>query len=662
MKYRFGKGYWRTVEEGSEREWLIANGIGGFSNCTVVGNLVRTQSSYLVASLNPPVDRINVLSKTKEMLVMDGKQFNLDCQTYKDYKIAGCKYLESFDMDIVPRYIYQINDVRIKKTIAIERNKNTVVIDYVIENGNNESTLLIKPVFACRDFGSFVEHGEELTLEAEINGRDATIVNHNDDRYTVKFYTTDGDLVINSRNNCLDDPKVYLMDMKNGYTKSDIGYIPFIVKLNVKPHEVKHFYVKCTIEDIDDRTSDEIIQECRDRAKDVLGKLKVRDRYIDRLALSADTFIVDRKSTGLKTVLAGYPWFSDWGRDTMIALQGLTLCTGRFKDNREILQSFAIYIKNGLIPNMFPSNDDEEPIYNTVDASMWYFYSVDKYLRYTGEEEDYQFVKEKLYDVLKQIIYAYMEGTDFSIKMDDDGLIMAGSGLDQVTWMDVRVGKWVATPRHGKPVEINALWYNALKVMEDLSIRFGEDSSVYANLAKKVKKSFNERFWNEETGCLYDVVDENDAKVRPNQVWAISLPYTMLDREKEKKIVNKVYEHLYTCYGMRTLSYADKNFKGTYRGDLSARDEAYHMGTVWPFLLGAFITAYCKVNNHSEDAVNRAEEMCEACFDHLEDGCLNAISEVFDGMDTCTGNGCFNQAWSVGELLRAYMEDVKMNK
>ena len=662
MKYRFGKGYWRTVEEGSEREWLLGNGIGGFSNCTVVGNLVRTQSSYLVASLNPPVDRVNILSKIKEELVIEGKQFNLDCQTYKDYKNQGCKYLESFEFDVVPKYIYQVDDVRIKKTIAIEREKNTVVIDYYIENGNNTTTFFARPVFACREFGSFLENNEELKLKADVSKRDATVVNCNDTRYTVKFYTTQGELIQRSGHNQFDSSKVYLMDMRNGYCKSDIGYTPFDIKLEINPYENVHFYVKCTIEDVDDKTAEDIIKENIDRVNDLLGKLKYRDKYIDRLALSADTFIVDRKSTNLKTILAGYPWFADWGRDTMIALQGLTLCTGRFEDNRQILESFSKYLKNGLIPNMFPSTDAEEPLYNTVDASMWYFYSIDKYLEYTGNPEDYEFIRTKIYDTMKKIIDAYMKGTDFSIKMDDDGLIMAGSGYDQVTWMDVRVGNWVATPRHGKPVEINALWYNALKVMEKLADRFGEDSTLYATTAEKVNESFNNKFWNEKTQCLYDVVDDYDDKIRPNQIWAISLPYSMVDKEKAKIIVKTVYKHLYTCYGMRTLSYMDKNFRGTYRGDLSERDKAYHMGTVWPFLLGGFITALCKANDYSKEVVARAREMCEACFDHLEDGCLNAISEVFDGMDTCTGNGCYNQAWSVGELLRAYVEDVVMHE
>ena len=242
--------------------------------------------------------------------------------------------------------------------------------------------------------------------------------------------------------------------------------------------------------------------------------------------------------------------------------------------------------------------------------------------------------------------------------MDKDGLVFAGDGLDQVTWMDVRVGELVVTPRHGKPVEINALWYNALKIMEELSKYYGEEYEVYKNISVKVKESFEKKFWNEETQCLYDVVDENDDKIRPNQIWAVSLPFAVLDEEKEKKIVNTVYKHLYSTYGLRSLSFMDKDFKKQYIGKLIDRDKAYHMGTTWGFLIGGFITAYCKVNNHSKEAILRAKEMCDVFQDTMRDGCINGIAEIFDGETPITGRGCYTQAWSVAEVLRAYANDV----
>ena len=242
--------------------------------------------------------------------------------------------------------------------------------------------------------------------------------------------------------------------------------------------------------------------------------------------------------------------------------------------------------------------------------------------------------------------------------MDSDGLVFAGVGLDQVTWMDVRVGDYVVTPRHGKPVEINALWYNALKIMEDLSKKFGDDNSEYIKLSEKVRESFNNRFWNEEKSCLYDVVDENDDKIRPNQIWAVSLPFSVLDREKEKMIVNTVHKHLYATYGLRSLSFMDKDYKKKYIGKLFDRDCAYHMGTTWGFLIGAFITAYCKVNDYSKESIEKANYMCNVFEDTMRDGCINGIAEIFDGDFASTGRGCYSQAWSVAEVLGAYTQDV----
>ncbi|MGN0474057.1 MAG: amylo-alpha-1,6-glucosidase, partial [Acutalibacteraceae bacterium] len=276
-------------------------------------------------------------------------------------------------------------------------------------------------------------------------------------------------------------------------------------------------------------------------------------------------------------------------------------------------------------------------------------------------KENYEFIKNEIFPVLKKIQYAYEHGTDFSIGMDADGLVHGGSELDQITWMDVRVGDWVVTPRHGKPVEINALWYNALKVMEMLCEKFGEDGSHYTELSERVKKSFVQKFWNEKGGYLYDVADPCEDRIRPNQIYAVSLPYTMLDRDKEIAIVNCVSRHLYTTYGLRSLSYTDAEYKSQYIGKLIKRDGAYHMGTSWAFPMGGYVTAYCKVHDYSPDAVKRADDICHRFADHMRDGCINGIAEIFDGTFTCTSRGCFTQAWSVGEILRAYTEDVLPN-
>lgn len=656
MKYRIGKGRYRHIEEGYEKEWLIGNGVGGFSNCTVTGDLSRIHAGYLIASLNHPVDRIKILAKTQEEVIYSGERTNLDTQVYEDSVSQGYRYLEAFEYDRIAKYIYRINDMKIEKSISSEYGKNTVAVCYEVTAPSEDGELIIVPDFSCRDNSSVYENILDMKLSCEVDGNLITVVNNNDNRYTVQCICSAGEVV--KRDDVYIEGLCYSIDKRNGFDGSDCLYTPVEIRVPLKKNQNMEFYLKCTIEDMDDKTGFDILDEYVKRTDSLIDMLPYKDEFTQRLAISSDAFIVDRQSTGLKTILAGFPWFTDWGRDTMIAITGLTLCTGRYKDNEEILESFSKYLNNGLIPNMFPSTDDEKPIYNTVDASLWYFYAVDRYLDYTGHEENYNFIQEKIYPCLKEIVKAYRQGTDFSIGMDDDGLIHAGSDLDQVTWMDVRVDDWVVTPRHGKPVEINALWYNALMVMDRLSKKYGDNDFDYELLAKKVCESFNARFWNEKEQCLYDVVDENDDRVRPNQIWAVSLPYTMLDRDKERKIVNKVYKELYTCYGLRSLSYKDKEYKASYIGPLSERDAAYHMGTSWAFPMGGFITAYCKVNDYSEESISQAKMMLEAFNDHMNDGCLGAIAEVFDGTYTCTGNGCFSQAWSVGEILRAYMEDV----
>lgn len=662
--YKYGRSFWRTIEEGNELSWMIGNGIGGYADHTVAGGGAMCFHGYLIASLNPPVNRQLIFTRTQEIIEVQGREYDLTSQQYIGVSKDGQKYLEKFTFDSVPEYTYRVEDIYLKKTIAVEYGHNTTVVCYEIENGSEACKLRVVPLFNYRGYADVSEKAE-LNFKTTINDKKLSLVPEKNKDITIDFYTSDGtyydrNLIPTSMatpNYLIEENHFYMIDHRTGFLGVDNHYTPYEVQLELEPYEKKKFYVKCTIEGLNDKSGFEIVREYKERAEGLVRKANLNDSLADNLVKAADHFIVNRESTGLKTVLAGFPWFTDWGRDTMIAFEGLTLVTKRFDDAREILESFAKYIKNGLVPNVFP-DENTEPMYNTVDASLWYFQATYKYLKYTGEKEDYEFVKEKIYPKLKEIFKAYSTKTDFSIGMDKDGLVFAGDGLDQVTWMDVRVGDLVVTPRHGKPVEINALWYNALKIMEELSKYYGEEYEVYKNISVKVKESFEKKFWNEETQCLYDVVDENDDKIRPNQIWAVSLPFAVLDEEKEKKIVNTVYKHLYSTYGLRSLSFMDKDFKKQYIGKLIDRDKAYHMGTTWGFLIGGFITAYCKVNNHSKEAILRAKEMCDVFQDTMRDGCINGIAEIFDGETPITGRGCYTQAWSVAEVLRAYANDV----
>lgn len=662
--YKYGRGMWKTIEDGNELSWVVGNGIGGYANHTVAGGASQAFHGYLIASLNAPVNRKLILTRVQEQIIIKDREYDLTSQQYIGTSKNGQEYLEQFILDTIPEYRYRVEDVCINKTIAMEYGHNTVAVCYEIENGSEEAKLNLVPLFNYREAGETSERSE-LKFDVKVDEKTLTLIPDNNKDIKIEFYTSEGSYYDRSLiptsmatpNYLIEENHFYMIDHRTGFLGVDNHYTPYEIHIELKPFEKKKFYMKCTIEGLKEKSGFDIVREYKARAEELVENADLKDDFANNLVKAGDHFIVNRESTGLKTVLAGLPWFTDWGRDTMIAFEGLTLVTKRFSDAREILESFAKYIKNGLVPNVFP-DANTEPGYNTVDASLWYFQAVYKYLKYTGDLSDYRFIEEKIYPKLKEIYNAYASKTDFSIGMDSDGLVFAGGGLDQVTWMDVRVGDYVVTPRHGKPVEINALWYNALKIMEDLSKKFGDDNSEYIKLSEKVRESFNNRFWNEEKSCLYDVVDENDDKIRPNQIWAVSLPFSVLDREKEKMIVNTVHKHLYATYGLRSLSFMDKDYKKKYIGKLFDRDCAYHMGTTWGFLIGAFITAYCKVNDYSKESIEKANYMCKVFEDTMRDGCINGIAEIFDGDFASTGRGCYSQAWSVAEVLRAYTQDV----
>lgn len=662
-KYSYGRGNFKTIEEGNEISWLLTNGIGGYASSTICGGSNSAFNSYLTASFNPPVERYVLLSRTQEYVSLKDRSYDLTSQTYVNYNKNGQEYLQKFIFDDVPEYYYGVEDINIKKTIALEHEKNTVVICYEISNGSEEMTFSILPLFNYRPIG-LTSDKSQMNFKTNINNKILSVYPSKDK--VINFYTSEGTysdrrelpVTMATPNYLVDEDNYNIIDNRTGSLSLDNHFTPYEIKIKVKPFENKKVYVKCSTDEIDNKDGFKIIKDHKKRMNDLVNIAGYEDNFINNLVKSADNFIVKRNSTGLKTILAGYPWFTDWGRDTMIAFEGLTLVTNRINDAKEILLSFAKYIKNGLVPNVFPDKGTD-PMYNTVDASLWYFQAVYKYLVYTGEDEDFKFIYDNIYPKLVEIIESYMKGTDFSIKMDEDYLISAGDGLDQVTWMDVRVGDLVVTPRHGKPVEINALWYNALWIMRILAERYNDTRIDYKSLSDKVKESFNSKFWNENKKCLYDVVDTNDDKIRPNQIFAVSLPFSVLDEYKEKQIVNNVYKYLYSTYGLRSLSFKEEGYHKKYIGKLIDRDKAYHTGTTWAYLFGPFISAYCKVNNYSKEAIKKAEYMCKLFEDHLKDGCINGIAEIFDGNFSSVSRGCFTQAWSVAEVLRAYARDVK---
>ena len=659
--YHLNKDALTPMSVGVQKEWVLTNGIGGYAGSSVTGAHARKHHGYLIASLHPPVERFVILSKINECLIRSSRKIDFTVEQYlaDDGSTAyreGIEYLNSFTYDGLVHFTTKAPEFTMTKTLAFEHGKNTIAVSYDIQNDGEAATLVLTPLFNYR-----VHHDastvDTLKFDTTYEQPEIRLVPQQNKDVTIRLFTDDGTVVP-----CEEKYTTGMQLQKELDVESDAlddNYTPYQIEFPLDAGCRKKISIVCTIEDAYEKDAFATAAAEMARFDALEKKAGYHDELAETLTIAADHFLAYRQSTGLMTVLAGLPWFTDWGRDTMIALTGLTLATGRYQDARDILTTFARYVHHGMVPNMFP-DEGTAPLYNTADASMWYFYAVGKYLDYTGTPEDYAFVQETIYPKLKEIIAAYEHGTDFSIYMEEDGLIHAGSGLDQVTWMDVRVGDWVATPRHGKPVEINALWYHALCLMEEWATRFGEDGSHYAALAAHAKESFAKEFWNEKDGCLYDVVDglEGDATLRPNQIYAVSLPHRMLDADKEKKIVDKVYEKLYAKTGLRSLSPDDKEYHPTYEGCLDKRDHAYHQGTSWGFLLGGFLTAYVHVYGTSKEVITQVDAMLDATREQFYHGCIGSIAEIFDGDEPHTSRGCYAQAWSVGEILRAYTEDI----
>ena len=668
ITYQYTQKDWTTFKEGIKREWAVTNGIGGYAGSSMIGAHSRTHQGYLIASLHAPIERYLVFSKINETATVGTSTVSFEtsqhCASGKTVYTEGQKFLTSFIYDGSVHYTYETDNFSFEKHITLKRNANVCAVSYELTAGDSDCTFTLTPLFNYR------EHSESSTpdtLRFDTFTEDRTfyLVPEKNKDIAIRFQTSEG--TFSERETVYDIDMQLQIEVDLETDGLDCHYCPVDLSIAVPANTTKKVSILCSIGDVNERPAPvsateafSILEENARCHAELFEKAGYHDSFANQLVLASDQFLTYRESTKMMTVLAGLPWFTDWGRDTMIAFTGLTLCTKRFKEAEEILLTFARYIRHGIVPNMFP-DDNMPPLYNTVDASLWYFYAVYQYLHYNPAAEAEAFVKEQIFPHLKEIISAYEKGTDFSIYMEDDGLIHAGSGLDQITWMDVRVGDWVATPRHGKPVEINALWYNALRIMESLCEKFDEDASAYRTRAEQVKESFNAKFWDSSNQCLFDVVDgdEPDDHIRPNQIYAVSLPFSLLPEEQEKAVVALVEKELFVGCGLRSLAPDHPDYHGIYCGALAKRDAAYHQGTAWGFLLGGFFSAYMKVNHHSSSAVENAVHMLEPVRKHLSDsGCIGSISEIFDGDTPHNPRGCYAQAWSVGEVLRCYCEDI----
>ncbi|MGA2417167.1 MAG: amylo-alpha-1,6-glucosidase [Candidatus Sulfotelmatobacter sp.] len=649
------------------REWLETNGLGGFASSTIIGLNTRRYHGLLVAATKPPVGRVVTLSKLEETLFIENQPFDLSANRYPGVVYPqGFRYLKQFRLDPFPVFTYEIEGIEIEKSVFMIRGENSTVVHYELKKNNHPERfknlrLELRPLIAFRDYHSTthengainreIEQRQGLATVAPYQGLPSLHLAHN----AVELRRT-GDWYRNFE---------YDAERERGLDFSEDLFNPCVLRFDLRLRRQASVIASADPHDV---APHDVAQVAEYRQAEITRRRNValsspvaseidHDAFAQHLANAADQYIVSRSDQ--KTVIAGYHWFSDWGRDTMIALPGLTLPTGKPEVARSILRAFAHHVDQGMLPNRFP-DAGEAPEYNTVDATLWFFEAARAYLAYTG---DLEFVRDELYPVFADIVSWHVRGTRYGIKVDSSGLLSSGEPGVQLTWMDAKVGDWVVTPRRGKPVEIQALWYNALCIMENLARRFGDESGQkrYRNTATVASWSFNRLFWNENMGCLYDVTNgaPPGPSIRPNQIFAVSLTHSMLSPERAKCVVQKVQELLLTPYGLRSLAPTDPQYRGRYTGGPTERDGAYHQGTVWPWLLGPFVTAYVKVNGGSETARRQASEWLEPLREHLIDGGLGHIPEIFDGDAPQLPRGCIAQAWSVAEILRAYIEDVK---
>jgi predicted glycogen debranching enzyme len=676
-KINVGRDILSDINTALDREWLVTNGLGGYASSTILGINTRKYHGLLIAAFNPPVNRWVLLSKLDESLQIRNLSYDLGANEFSDVMHpTGYRFLSEFMLTPLPSFRYIVNGFSLHKTILMPYMKNATAIIYkAINTTEEEVEIHVSPLVNSRhiydttdknkiDWG-FTQRrqGKAIIIEPSDSLSSLILSSSNDASFVEESWWI--------------EKMFFRVDASRNESSIDDNFRPGFFRFTVNPKETKQFYLMALagkngreawslLSSFDHKMADIdiLVHEELERRQALVSLFSQRNvglelkDWLKWLVQAADSFIVFRASTGKKSVIAGYSWFDDWGRDALISLPGLTLVTGRFENAQEILLTFKRNCKNGIIPNRFSDKAGDIPLYNTVDATLWFFNSILQYLKYTG---DFEFVKTNLWNTLNEIIDYHVSGTIFGIHMEDDGLIAHGP---QLTWMDATTMDGFVTPRDGKAVEIQALWYNALRTMQVLAKRFhqSDKSEKYNNMAEKAKASFLELYWNPKNGYLADVVCSGrvDLTLRPNQLIALSLDFPLIEGSKSESVVEAVWNHLWGTYGLRTLPKTDPRYNGKYFGDWGQRDGAYHNGTVWSWLLGPFITAFLKTKNHEESWRNFAfTHFLQPLFSRqLFLGGLGTISEIFDGNKPHFPRGCISQAWSIAEPLRAYVEEI----
>jgi predicted glycogen debranching enzyme len=632
-------------------EWLVTNGIGGYASSTRVGMSTRRYHGLLVAAMAPPVGRTLLLTKVEEEMDIGDTRHLLGTNFYPGVVYPhGFAEIESFDHRPAPTTVFRLGSARLTKRVFMVPGENTTVVTYTLRDAARAGLRLV-PLVNCRDFHSETHAeghpgfrvsetaaGESIVVTADYPGAPSLHVRVDGGRFVQQSTWYEN--------------MEYPWEERRGLSWREDHYSPGRFEIELCDRDRVALVASTSpIESPDVDAWWDAYLDQRLACADGIGNQ--HDDVAKDLARAGDQFIVTRTAPPGKTILAGYHWFADWGRDTMIALPGLTLATRRFEEARSILSVYADARQDGLLPNRF-RDDGGGADYNTVDAALWFFWAARKY---EEAADDPGYVIESLLPAMEDIASRYADGTRYGIHTAPDGLLWAGEPGMQLTWMDAKVGDWVVTPRQGRPVEINALWYYALRYLSDLCRRTGKDGSRWTTLAQKVQTAFAPTFWNDERGCLYDVVgDRPDPSIRSNQIIAASLTPELLGEKRNAQVVDVVDEHLRTPYGLRSLSPDDPAYRPHYGGDVHQRDGAYHQGTVWTWPIGHFIDACIACHANTDKARAQAKRFLAPLVEHLNDAGLGTISEIFDGAPPYDPKGCIAQAWSVAEVLRVWIE------
>jgi predicted glycogen debranching enzyme len=651
------------LEELVNREWLVTNGLGGYASGTLGGACTRRFHGKLIAALPAPLGRTMMLNHLEEWISGPSRadlRLSGDEHGTGQPRFPDVGFFEEFVLDCgAPVWRYANAELEIEKRVVMPYGQNTTYIIYRLIRGEGDLTLNLRPSVNFRPHEGLL--GDDTTCTVRTNGREVEI--EESPAYPTLRLALLGTGAHLEEAIVKLEHMLYRIERSRGYEHEGPLWSPGIIRISlrkgedagivasVEPWNVVHSMDVAAVLEADHTRRNKLIESAGTDEEFTSQLVLAADQFLIRpTTRSADEARIAASGDTPRTVIAGYHWFTDWGRDTMISLEGLTLATHRYREAGSILRTFASYIRDGLIPNMFPEGE-HAGLYHTADATMWFFHAVARYVRSTSDRATLRTLLPKMIDIIDH----HVRGTLFNIHVDPgDGLLTQGAEGYQLTWMDAKVDGWVVTPRRGKAVEINALYYNALRILETFLDEEGDPANArrMSALAERAQKSFNARFWYEEGGYLYDVVDENDTALRPNQIFAISLDHPVLDRTRWEHVVDIVQRELVTPVGLRSLARNHPDYKKHYDGDLRARDAAYHQGTVWGWLIGPFVDAWMKVH---QDAAG-ARKFLDGFRPHLGEACIGTISEVFDAEPPYTPRGCAAQAWSVAEVVRCWRE------